>query len=321
MSKKDSLKQLLKKNGIVLIFAVLVIAASLKYPMFLTYKNITNILTQNSMIGIISLGMTLVILTGGIDLSVGSLCALSSIIAAYLSFTHNIFLMVLVPIAACTAAGLLNGIIVTKLQVAPFIATLAVMMGARGIALVPTNGISVTLDSEIKNIFGRLARGTFLMVPIPVWIFAVLAVIGIYFTNKVRMGRYIYATGGNEEAARMMGLRPERIKLLAYTISGCLAGLAGIILAARLGSGQPVTCEGWEMNAIAAAAIGGTLLSGGRGGLSGTVVGTLILGVITNIINLQGNLNSWWQEIVTGILLLIVVMSQVKQSKSQMERS
>ena len=146
--------------------------------------------------------------------------------------------------------------------------------------------------------------------PAPVWLFVLLLVTGLYIARRTRSGRYVYAVGGNEEAARMMGLQPEKIKIAVYTVNGLLAGLAGLILASRLGAGQPVTCDGWEMTAIAATAIGGTLLSGGRGGLGGTAIGVFIIGVISNMINLQGSLSSWWQSIITGLLLLFVVMLQ-----------
>ena len=219
--------------------------------------------------------------------------------------------MILVPLAVCTAMGLLSGLIIAKLQIAPFIATLGMMMAARGIALVMTDGgVSVSVDTGVAETFRLFARSYLLRVPAPVWLFMLLLVTGLYIARRTRSGRYVYAVGGNEEAARMMGLQPEKIKIAVYTVNGLLAGLAGLILASRLGAGQPVTCDGWEMTAIAATAIGGTLLSGGRGGLGGTAIGVFIIGVISNMINLQGSLSSWWQSIITGLLLLFVVMLQ-----------
>lgn len=219
--------------------------------------------------------------------------------------------MFLVPLAVCTAMGLLSGLIIAKLQIAPFITTLGMMMAARGIALVMTDGgVSVSVDTGLAETFRLFARSYLLWIPTPVWLFVILLLAGLYIARWTRPGRYIYAVGGNEEAARMMGLQPEKIKIAVYTANGLLAGLAGLILASRLGAGQPVTCDGWEMTAIAATAIGGTLLSGGQGGLGGTVVGVLIIGVISNMINLQGSLSSWWQSIITGLLLLFVVMLQ-----------
>lgn len=310
MKRINHMTALLKKYGVFLALLVLLIVSAVIFPHFLTYGNITNVLNQNSMIGIISIGMTFVILTGGIDLSVGSIAALSSVIAAVLSPSGNLLLMIAIPLVICTALGMLNGLIVSKLYIAPFIATLGMQMAARGAALAMTDGVSVRVDAGVSEQFRLLARSYVFNIPTPVWIFAILFAVGFFISRKTRAGRHIYAVGGNEDAALMMGLRSARIKLAVYTISGFLAGLAGILLASRVSAGQPVTCEGWEMNAIAATAIGGTLLTGGRGGLGGTVIGVLIVGIISNIINLQGSLNSWWQSIITGILLLLVVMLQ-----------
>lgn len=311
MEKKNMLCAFCKKHGVVFALLALILIAALLFAEFASYGNVTNILNQNSMIGIISLGMTFVILTGGIDLSVGSLAALSSVLTAVLSPKGSLAIMFLVPLAVCTAMGLLSGLIIAKLQIAPFITTLGMMMAARGIALVMTDGgVSVSVDAGLAETFRLFARSYLLWIPTPVWLFVIFLLAGLYIARWTRPGRYIYAVGGNEEAARMMGLQPEKIKIAVYTANGLLAGLAGLILASRLGAGQPVTCDGWEMTAIAATAIGGTLLSGGRGGLGGTVVGVLIIGVISNMINLQGSLSSWWQSIITGLLLLFVVMLQ-----------
>lgn len=321
MRKKIRLSALLEKHGVFLALVALLVVASIAFPRFLTYGNITNVLNQNSMIGIIAIGMTFVILTGGIDLSVGSIAALSSVIAAVLSPKGSLALMIIVPIVISTILGLIDGLVVAKLRIAPFIATLAMQMAARGAALAMTDGISVSIDSGISDQFRLFASSKLLMIPTPVWVFVIIFIIGFYISRKTRGGRYVFAVGGNEDASRMMGLQPEKIKIIVYTASGFLAGLAGIILASRLSAGQPVTCEGWEMDAIAATAIGGTLLSGGRGGLGGTVIGVLIIGVISNMINLQGSLNSWWQSIITGLLLLLVVMIQSRTESRSLEKT
>lgn len=310
MKQKRSVGAVLRQYGAPIALALLCIAASLAFPQFLRYGNLTNILRQSSMIGLIAVGMTFVILTGGIDLSVGSIAALSSVIAATLSPKGSIALTVLAPLAVSTALGLINGLVVAKLRIAPFIATLGMMMAARGAALVMTDGVSVHLDNALQKDFKLLAQGYFLGIPAPVWILLLVFLLGLYISRKTKPGRYVFAVGGNEEAARMMGIPPERVKLAVYTASGLLAGLAGVVMASRLGAGQPVSCDGWEMDAIAATAIGGTQLSGGQGGLGGTMIGILIIGIISNMINLQGNLNSWWQSIITGLLLLFVVMLQ-----------
>lgn len=302
---------LIQKQGALIALVLLVAVAAARFPVFRQPENVLNILRQNSMIGIIAVAMTLVILTGGIDLSVGAVTALSSVLVASFSGANNPLLILLFPIAVGTLLGFANGMIVGKLGVAPFISSLGMMMIARGIALVITSGNSVPMDPVSKGWITGMAESAFLGIGSPIWVFAAAAAIGIYATRKTRFGRSIYAVGGNEDAARMMGIQPERVKIAVYTISGCASALAGVILASRLGSGQPVTCEGWEMDAIAAVAIGGTKLSGGRGAVPGTIFGVLILAVIKNIINLQGTLNSWWQSIITGILLLAVILTQV----------
>ena len=313
--KKNNVLDFFQKQGALLALIVLVAVAFVKFPVFRQIGNVTNILRQNSMIGIIAIAMTLVILTGGIDLSVGAVAALSSVLLATFASTGNPLMIFGLPLLAGMALGFLNGFIVSRMNVAPFISSLGMMMIARGIALVMTSGNSVSIDSAVKPGITRFAESSLLGIPTLVLVFALVAAVGIYLTKKTRFGRSIYAVGGNEDAAKMMGIQPENVKLMVYTISGFAAALAGVILASRLGSGQPVTCEGWEMDAIAAVAIGGTKLSGGRGAVSGTIFGVLILAVIKNMINLQGSLNSWWQSIITGILLLIVILLQVRSER------
>lgn len=314
---KKSFMKLVQKQGALLALAALVLIALIRFPVFRQPANILNILRQNSMIGIIAVAMTLVILTGGIDLSVGAVTALSSVLVASFSGTDNPFMILLLPVVVGALLGLANGLIIAKLNVAPFISSLGTMMIARGIALVITSGHSVPMAEVSKGWITSLAESSLLGVPSPILVFALVAAAGIYTTRKLRFGRGIYAVGGNEDAARMMGIQPERIKVLVYTISGFAAALSGVILASRLGSGQPVTCEGWEMDAIAAVAIGGTSMSGGRGAVSGTIFGVLILAVIKNMINLQGSLNSWWQSIITGALLLAVILMQVFSERKE----
>lgn len=309
--KKNNLIEVIQKQGALIALVLLMLVAMARFPVFRQMGNLLNILRQNSMIGIIAVAMTLVILTGGIDLSVGAVTALSSVLVASFSETNNPVMILLLPILVGTLLGLANGLIVAKLNVAPFISSLGMMMIARGIALVITSGNSVPMAPISKGWITAMAESAFLGIGSPIWVFAFVAAVGIYITRKKRFGRSIYAVGGNEDAARMMGIQPERIKISVYAMSGFASALAGVILASRLGSGQPVTCEGWEMDAIAAVAIGGTKLSGGRGAVPGTIFGVLILAVIKNIINLQGSLNSWWQSIITGILLLIVILTQV----------
>lgn len=299
----------IKQQGVIVAFIVLVIIASIRYSEFMTYGNITNVLRQSSMIGLISIGMTFVILTGGIDLSVGAMVAFCGVLVAMMSGA-GLFVMILIPVFICTVLGVVNGLIVTKMKIAPFIATLGMMMAIRGMNLVLTNGVSVRVSEDVIDTYQVIARNFFLGIPIPVWIVIITLLAAMYISKYTKYGRHIYAVGGNEEASVMMGLNVDWVKIRAYMFSGLLAGIAGVIFAARLGAGQPVGCDGWEMTAIAATAIGGTQLNGGKGKVFGTIIGVLIIGIITNILNLQGNVNSWWQGIITGLLLLSVVIIQ-----------
>lgn len=299
---------LLKSQGALIAFLLLFILASTMYEQFLSFLNISNILRQVSMIGLVAVGMTCVILVGGIDLSVGAILAVAGVLAAKLS-GHNMLLAIVVPIAAAAVLGLINGIVVTKMKIVPFIATLAMMMFARGIAYISTGEVSVTVD-KMSSGFIQLARGYVFGIPIPAVIFVCAIVAAGIASKYTGLGRYLFAVGGNEEASKMMGLNVDRIKITAYTISGMMAGFAGVMLTSRLGAGQPVAGDGWEMTAIAAVVIGGTLLTGGVGKFSGTLLGVLIIGTITNMFNMQGNINTWWQNVMMGALLLLVVVIQ-----------
>ncbi|MDR1580619.1 MAG: ABC transporter permease [Synergistaceae bacterium] len=303
-------KKLLGGNGALVALIALITAASFMYKEFFTLNNMSNVLRQMSMVGLMSVGMTLVILTAGIDLSVGATVAISAIIAARLS-NYGIIPAIAIPLVVGAIIGGVNGFIVNNLRIVPFIATLAVQMALRGAAYLMTDMKSIAVDRSEKT-FIALGRGYFLKVPVPVIIFLVVSLIMIFICKKTGFGRSVYAIGGNEDAAGMMGLRVKRDKMLCYVITGFLSSLAGVILCARLGAGQPVSGEGWEMDSIASVAIGGTLLSGGVGGVEKTICGVLIIGFIKNIINLQGDVNSYWQKIIMGIILLLVVIIQNK---------
>jgi ribose transport system permease protein len=297
-------------NGAFIALIALIVAASFLYGEFFTLNNMSNVLRQMSMVGLMSVGMTLVILTAGIDLSVGATVAISAIIAAKLS-GQGIVPAIAVPLAVGAVIGGVNGFIVNNLKIVPFIATLAVQMALRGAAYLMTDMKSIAADRSAKT-FIALGRGYFLGVPIPVIIFLAVSLTMIFVCKKTSFGRSVYAIGGNEDAAAMMGLRVKRDKMLCYVITGFLSALAGVILCARLGAGQPVSGEGWEMDSIASVAIGGTLLTGGVGGVEKTICGVLIIGFIKNIINLQGDVNSYWQKIIMGLILLFVVIIQNK---------
>ncbi len=301
--------EFIKQHGVIVAFIILILFASVRYSQFMTYGNITNVLRQSSMIALVSIGMTFVIISGGIDLSVGAMVAFTSVLVAKMSGS-GLSVMIFIPILICTALGTVNGLIVTKMKIAPFIATLGMMMAIRGVNLVMTGGVSVRVSDEVIDSYQVIARNFFLGIPVPVWIMIIILSIAMYASKYTKFGRHIYAVGGNEEASVMMGLNVDWVRIRVYMLSGLLAGIAGIIFASRVGAGQPVGCEGWEMTAIAATAIGGTQLSGGKGKVFGTIIGVFIIGIITNILNLQGNVNSWWQGIITGLLLLVVVVIQ-----------
>jgi ribose/xylose/arabinose/galactoside ABC-type transport system permease subunit len=309
-----SIKNFIKSQGALVALLVLIVIATFRYEQFLTVLNISNVLRQVSMIGLVAIGMTFVILTGGIDLSVGSMVAVAGVLAANLSST-SIFLAIVVPLIVTAILGTINGFVVAKLKIAPFIATLAMMMGVRGIAYISTGETSVRVN-KLASGFTHLARGFIFGVPIPAIIFVCAIIIAALVLKYTKFGRHVLAVGGNEDASKMMGLNVMRIKILVYTLSGTMAGFAGVILASRLGAGQPVAGEGWEMTAIASVVLGGTLLSGGVGKFSGTFIGTLIMGIITNMFNMQGNINTWWQNVIMGALLLGVVIIQSQVTKN-----
>ncbi|MCD7736514.1 MAG: ABC transporter permease [Lachnospiraceae bacterium] len=303
------LKKHLKGNGCWIALLLLIIIPAFAYRgTFLNANNIFNVLRQSSMIGVISVGMTCVILTAGIDLSVGSTTALAAVLAAMLSY-RNQYLAILLPVCVGAIVGLVNGITVAKLKIVPFIATLAVQMAVRGIVYIITNTKSVSVSSDV-TFFSQIGRGYLFVVPIPVILFALVAAVMIFVSKNTSFGRSLYAIGGNEDAARMMGIKVDRNRIAAYTLTGAFAGLAGLILCARMNAGQPTGGDGWEMDAVAAVAIGGTLLTGGVGTVEKTIAGVLIYGLIGNIINLQGNINSYVQKIIMGAIVLAVIIIQ-----------
>lgn len=274
-------------------------------PRFLTEKNIINVVRQSSLNGIVAAGMTLVILTGGIDLSVGSLLAVTSVFAAgALDAGHSPTTAMAVGVLIGLAFGLGNGLIITIGDVAPFIVTLGTMTIARGIALIYTNGSPIlAMDRDFRYI----GRGDWGPLPVPIVIMLIVYAVTFFVLNRTMLGGYIYAIGGNQEAARLSGVPVRLCKATAYAISGLLAGLTGVILTARLGSAQPNLGTADELDAIAAVVIGGTSLAGGRGGIMGTLVGALIIGVLSNGLNLM-NVNAYYQPVAKGLVILIAIL-------------
>lgn len=311
------LSRLVQQQGALAALVLVCIFAAIRYPQFLTENNLTNVLRQNSMLGLVALGMTFVILTGGIDLSVGSILAVAGVIAANLA-DRGLLVALLAAIAFATLLGLVNGAIIARARIQPFITTLAMMIAARGLALLYTGEQSVRVG-RLSQTFTELGRGKLdlgvFSIPYPVLILIAAYAIGWLVLNYTRFGRHVYSIGDNEEAARLMGLNVGRVTIGVYAISGALAGLAGVILASRLGTGQPVAGVGWELDAIAAVVVGGTLLTGGQGSVISTLVGVMLLGVIFNIFNLEGSISPWWQQVLRGMILLLVVVVQNRLSK------
>lgn len=301
------------KYGIYFALVLLVAALAVISPPFFTAPNIIDILRQISVIGILAVGQTIVIITAGIDLSVGSILALSAVMAA--SFAHPgqypLIVPLLVGIFAGFACGAINGLLIAKSRLAPFIVTLGMMTAARGMALVYTSGRPVF---NLTNAYDTIGTGSLIGVPLPVVIFLVVILFGVFITKFTRFGRYVYAVGGNEPAAKASGINTDQILIAVYILQGVLAGIAGIVLSSRVMSASPSLGEGYELDAIAAAVIGGTSLMGGVGTISGTVVGALIIGVMNNGLDML-NVSSYWQLIVKGAIIILAVLLD-KKAKS-----
>ena len=288
------------------IFSIII---SLMNDRFMTSSNILNILRQTSINSIIAAGMTFVIITGGIDLSVGSTLALSGAVAAFLISTGTPpALALLAALLVGASIGFLNGIAITKGKLQPFIVTLATMTVFRGATMVFTDGKPISAGYEKGAEFlSTLGNGYVMGIPIPIIIMIVVFLVGYFILTQTTFGRYVYSLGGNEEATKLSGVNTDRMKVIVYSISGFLAALAGIIITARLSSAQPTAGSGYELDAIAAVVLGGTSLAGGVGSILGTVTGALIIGVLNNALNLM-NVSSYYQLLAKGVVILIAVL-------------
>lgn len=306
-TRRERLFTILQRRGAIVVLLLVVIAASLRFDNFLTTRNLENVALQSAFLGLIVVGMTFVIISGGIDLSVGSMLALGGVLAAY-AVQISWVLALLAPILVCGALGLGQGVLIAKARMAPFIVTLAGLLGIRGLALALADSRPIGIDNE--SVFIWFGQGSILGLNTPIIFMLAAFVIGALALVRTRYGQSIFAIGGSEESARLMGIPVNRTKVLAYTASGALAGLAGALLAARLGAGQPVAGTGWELDAISAVVVGGTLLTGGAGTLSGSFAGVLLLGILQNLINQLGTLGSYTQQLVSGVFLIIVVLIQ-----------
>jgi len=311
--RRAALRHWVSRYGLLTALVLLCAFLSWSAPAFVTLQNWVIVLRQISINGILAVGVTYVLLTGGVDLSLGSMVALTGVVAA--SFAHPGEYPAAVPllmgIGTGALGGLVNGLVITRGRVAPFIATLGMMTAARGLALVVSGGMPV---SNLSGSFTWIGSGSWLGVPLPIAILIAVAVLSHLLLNHFRIGRYVYAVGGNENAARASGIDVNAVKTFAYALSGALAGLAGIVLASRITTGQPNAGVAYELDAIAAAVIGGTSLSGGSGGVAGTIQGALLMGVINNGLDLL-NVSSYYQQIVKGAIIVGAVWMDRREGR------
>ena len=308
-----NMKAMLKKSGSVIGLVVLFVVISCLNSSFIEPSNLKNLLRQVSINALISFGMTFVILTGGIDLSVGSILALSSVLmGSFIKSGNNPIVGIVLACVMGAVLGAVNGLVITKGKVAPFIATLATMTIFRGLTLVYTNGnpISSLTESEAFHSFGQ---GFFMGLPVPAIMMLLMFAVSYFILHKTTLGRKTYAVGGNEKVSFIAGIKIDRIKIFAYTITGFLCGMAGAILTSRLNSAQPTAGTGYELDAIAAVVLGGTSLSGGKGRIVGTIIGALIIGTLNNGLNIL-NVSSFYQQVVKGIVILLAVLMDRKKS-------
>ncbi len=298
----------IRKSASFNIFIILLAMSTLMYivsPAFRSIDNLLSVMRAFSYIAIMAIGQCLVIITGGVDLSIGSTFGLSGVITAYCMSVFNLPILpsILFGLATGALIGLANGILIIKAKLPPFIATLGTLSVVRGLAYIITKGYPIT---KVHKGFLRLGQGYLLGIPIPIWCMFILAVIFSIFLSKTVTGRRIYALGGNEEATRISGINTNKIKILVYTLCGTLAGFAGIITASRLGLGQPTAGTGYELDAVAAVIIGGASLSGGEGTIVGAILGAAIMGVLRNALVLL-SVNVHWQQFIIGLVILFAV--------------
>lgn len=306
-----NVKRILEKYGLFLAFVILCVILSSLTSKFFQIGNIVNVIRQISISSILAIGVTFVVLTGGIDLSLGSLVAVSGVSAALFAHpnTYPLIVPILVGVGVGVVVGIFNGLLVTKGKVAPFIVTLGVMTAARGAALIIADGRPV---SDLSDDFRFIGGGELFGIPFPIIIMIVIFFIALFILTKTKYGRYVYAIGGNEDAARASGIKVHKIKMLVYVICSGLAGLAGVIQASRISVGQPSIGSGYELDAIAAVVIGGVSLSGGRGTVIGTIIGALIIGVLNNGLDLL-NVSSYYQQVVKGLIIIGAVLLDRKK--------
>jgi inositol transport system permease protein len=303
-----SVKQFLRKNGILFILIAIFAVSIIFVPGFFTVTNLTNVLRQIAVVTIIALGATFVIILGHINVAYGSEIALTGCIAcAAMAATNNVFAAFAAALAVGFFIGCINGLVITQFGIPAFIMTLAVTTVARGSVLLFTKGIPVTGMSKSFLVIGQ---GNIGFIPVSVLVLFILLVITWTLLNKTSFGRYVYAVGGNENAAIASGIKSKSVVIKAFILDGALTAIAGVVLMSRINSGQPAAGVGYEFDAITAVVVGGTSLSGGSGSIVGTIIGAVIVGIINNVQNLL-NINAYWQQIVKGLIILFAVILDV----------
>jgi len=302
-----------QRYGMALVFLAMVIIMSILSPHFLEPRNLLNVVRQISIIAIVGFGVTMIIITTGIDLSSGSVIALVSVVTA--SFAHPneypLFVPIFIGLLVGGMTGLINGVLVAKGKLPAFIATLGMMITARGVALIYSDGRPIT---NFSDAFDFIGRGYLFGVPFPIYVLAVVAIISHVILKHTKFGKYIYAIGGNEQAAIISGINVDKYKIMVYSYAGLMTAIAGILLTSRLSAGQPTAGVGYELDAIAASVIGGTSLSGGIGTIPGTIIGALIMGTLNNGLDLL-HVSAYWQQVVKGFIIVGAVLMD-KQRRS-----
>ena len=330
LNSGSTLLTLMKLRTFIALFAVFIFF-SFAAPNFLSTANLILMSKHVALNAFLAMGMTLVIITGGIDLSVGSIVGLCGMVAGGLliygidlgigyTVYFNVIEISLITLAVGAAVGFINGLLITKLNVAPFIATLGTLYVARGLALLSSDG------QTFPNLVGRedlgttgfsfLGAGTILGLPVSIWILIVVALVAAYIARYTPLGRQIFAVGGNERAARMSGIRVDRVKMFVYMFSGFCAAIVGLIISSELMSSHPATGNSFELNAIAAAVLGGTSMSGGRGTIGGTIIGAFVIGILSDGLVMMG-VSSFWQMVIKGLVIIIAVVVDQAQRRLQ----
>ncbi|RWN62494.1 ABC transporter permease [Mesorhizobium sp.] len=329
-SSGSVLLMLMKARTFIALIAVLIFF-SIAAPNFLSAANLILMSKHVALNAFLAMGMTFVIITGGIDLSVGSIVGLCGMVAGYLvlngidlqvgyTIYFNVFEIALITLAVGILIGAVNGLLITRLNVAPFIATLGVLYVARGLALLSSDGRTfpnlVGKPDLGTNGFGFLGAGRLLGLPVSIWILVVVAVGAAYLAKYTPLGRHIFAVGGNERAARISGVRVNMVKMFVYMFSGFCAAVVGLIISSELMASHPATGESFELNAIAAAVLGGTSMSGGRGTIGGTIVGAFVIGILSDGLVMMG-VSSFWQMVIKGLVIIVAVVVDQAQRRLQ----